>query len=856
MTRDDAGVLRVELRDAVEFDDAIRNRNYPRGGKYAWIFKKMIPCNSNSPTETTRHHIIPNNILEDAVLDYGISEPGITAAEAGKRRETLRASLQNFVNQESMRSIIESELDDNGQLKHQEDVGPFLHAAYSNNPNNLVRGPKAELRANDPGSKHDEEIGNLQTHEHQAAVNQFYDAPSTEKIDRFGNLPATIPVDWSIPPGEENYVANQPAGTTGRENSTLRGYQLSPTPPSVVTATVEIGVQNSRRRNHLRGMATQNFIKTGFELGTYSVLLVPRVLTAEGAQRSGVYVHTDGLHLDEIKWFEDMDWGRDRVLIPTLKTSSFAEDIDNGVQVMYVKHGPNDEVGHAYYMESNGQFSEAPSAGYDSAFAAFSKILESNGISKCVGDLRVEAADLIESNSASFLKVLSAENWIRKTNPDSANKLLFTAGLKRDAQGILRVEPDDAVEFDKAIREQNYPRGGKYARIFKKKIPCNPNSPTETTRHHIIPNNILEDRVRDYGISEPGITAAEVGKRRETLRASLQNFVNQESMRSIIESQLDDKGQLKHQADVGPFLHAAYSNNPNNLVRGPEAKLRANDPGSEHDKEIGNLQTHEHQAAVNQFYDAPSTEKIDRFGNLPATIPVDWSIPPGEENYVANQGSLDNRHGMMKDFNRKNHLRGMATQNFIKTGFEQGTYSVLLVPRVLTAEGAQRSGVYVHTDGLHLDEIKWFEDMDWGRDRVLIPTLKTSSFADWQDAEPCYPDATVTTVEQVSFREALKLMTVDIWCNMEYFLANRDEMEKDLGRKLPNLDLDDKDLLKQLEDELFYKQSVKIFGREEGDDEKSAVTFTDFRHLFFDGNERFGTARHGKHYVVFFHVTG
>ncbi|CAG0902787.1 unnamed protein product [Darwinula stevensoni] len=230
----------------------------------------------------------------------------------------------------------------------------------------------------------------------------------------------------------------------------------------------------------------------------------------------------------------------------------------------------------------------------------------------------------------------------------------------------------------------------------------------------------------------------------------------------------------------------------------------------------------------------------------------------------------------------RHHLRGITTQNFIKTGFEQGTYSVLLVPRVLTAEGAQRSGVYVHKDELHLDEIKWFEDMDWGRDRFLMPILKTSSYGhyvlhvglidtkyfesreqldslyskDWQDAEPCYPDATVTTIEQVSLREALKLMTVDIWCNMDYFLANRDEMEKDLARKLPNLDLDDKDLLKQLEDELFYIQSVKIFGREEGDDEKSTVTFTDFRHLFFDGNERFGTARHGKHYVVFFHVTG
>ncbi|CAG0905433.1 unnamed protein product, partial [Darwinula stevensoni] len=395
-----------------------------------------------------------------------------------------------------------------------------------------------------------------------------------------------------------------------------------------------------------------------------------------------------------------------------------------------------------------------------------------------------------------------------------------------------------------------------------------PSSPTEETLHHIIPNNKLEEAVLVHDTIRDGDTDAVAETRLEPLRANLENFVNQERMRTIIEGQLDAQGQLKQQKLVGTFLHAAISWNPNNLVRGPLPEFRANDPKSDIDKEIGNLQTQEHQDAVKQFDTAPSTEKLDRLAKFPATIPVDWHKPPGQQKYVATQVT--------------HHLRGMATQNFIKTCFEQGTYTVLLVPRVLTAEGAQRSGVYVHKDGLHLDEIKWFEDMDWGRDRVLMPTLKTSSYGDyvlhvglidtkyfesreqldslyskdWQDAEPCYPDATVTTVEQVSFREALKLMTVDIWCDMDYFLANRDEMEKDLGRKLPNLDLDDKDLLKQLEDELFYKQSVKIFGREEGDDEKSAVTFTDFRHLFFDGNERFGTARHGKHYVVFFHVTG
>ncbi|CAG0890702.1 unnamed protein product [Darwinula stevensoni] len=442
------------------------------------------------------------------------------------------------------------------------------------------------------------------------------------------------------------------------------------------------------------------------------------------------------------------------------------EDIDNGVQVMYVKHGPNDEVGHAYYMNSNGQFSEAPSVGYDSAFAAFSKILESNGISKSVSDLRVEAADRIESNSTSFLKVLSAENWIRKTKPDSANKLLFTAGLYRDADGVLRVEPGDAVALADAISKKNeHPRGGKFAKIFKFAIPRNiPDSPTEKSVLHIIPYNQRDAAVRVHDTRQATDTAAEAETRLEPLRAQLENFVNEEHMKTIIEGKIDDQGRLMHerqlmnQGDVGTFLHTAISYNPNNLARDFVWKFRG-------DKRLG-------------------------------------------ESSVEKEGACGPK------------LEGMG------------------------ARLKKNAGQEAHAES---GDTKYFESKE------QIDSLYSK---DWQDAEPCYPDATVTTIEQVSFREALKLMTVDIWCTMDYFLANRDEMEKDLGRKLPNLDLDDKDLLKQLEDELFHKQSVKIFGREEGDDEKSAVTFTDFRHLFFDGNERFGTARHGKHYVVFFHVTG
>ncbi len=83
------------------------------------------------------------------------------------------------------------------------------------------------------------------------------------------------------------------------------------------------------------------------------------------------------------------------------------------VQVMLVEHDPNGGIGHAYYMDGDGQFREAPSAGLDCAFAAMSAILQGRGISKSVDELRNEAADRMESNSASFERVVSAEGWIR-----------------------------------------------------------------------------------------------------------------------------------------------------------------------------------------------------------------------------------------------------------------------------------------------------------------------------------------------------------------------------------------------------------------------------------------------------------
>ena len=78
-----------------------------------------------------------------------------------------------------------------------------------------------------------------------------------------------------------------------------------------------------------------------------------------------------------------------------------------------------------------------------------------------------------------------------------------------------------------------------------------------------------------------------------------------------------------------------------------------------------------------------------------------------------------------------------------------------------------------------------------------------------------YPkDDPVTKVERISLAEALKFLTVTISSNMEYYLSNWDEMEKDLGRSLNNLDVNNEDLMQRLEAELFYNQAIKIFGED------------------------------------------
>ena len=91
--------------------------------------------------------------------------------------------------------------------------------------------------------------------------------------------------------------------------------------------------------------------------------------------------------------------------------------------------------------------------------------------------------------------------------------------------------------------------------------------------------------------------------------------------------------------------------------------------------------------------------------------------------------------------------------------------------------------------------------------------------------------------------------------NLEYYLANWEELEKDFGRSVEkNLERTEAEW-KQLSDELFYKLMFRIFGGpldiddEQGQDVKKFM-ITDF-HIFIDGGYFHASGRRGQFYILF-----
>lgn len=108
-------------------------------------------------------------------------------------------------------------------------------------------------------------------------------------------------------------------------------------------------------------------------------------------------------------------------------------------------------------------------------------------------------------------------------------------------------------------------------------------------------------------------------------------------------------------------------------------------------------------------------------------------------------------------------------------------------------------------------------------------------------------------------------MFIKFSCDMKYYLANKSEIDVDLGRQVDwnSFDPNDAMAVKKLEQELFYENMCKIFGRESDDDDRIEVDvkseqlyeksfmLSDFSIYAFDGNELHAIANRGDYYLLF-----
>lgn len=192
--------------------------------------------------------------------------------------------------------------------------------------------------------------------------------------------------------------------------------------------------------------------------------------------------------------------------------------------------------------------------------------------------------------------------------------------------------------------------------------------------------------------------------------------------------------------------------------------------------------------------------------------------------------------------------------------------------------------VFVNKEAQNPNELASFEDYNsyWEEARVLTQKLKVDSYGSWElgiavintkhfenrqtldrlffaqyEIEP-----EIKQYGKISIQEAIEMCQVEIGCNMDFYLQNPNEIEKDLNRSVDICSIKDNiEALKRLEDELFYNQMCSLFGDDvddfENDQDESSDKFNkvctvkEFAIFIRDGNSVFATGRRGDFYLLF-----
>jgi len=189
---------------------------------------------------------------------------------------------------------------------------------------------------------------------------------------------------------------------------------------------------------------------------------------------------------------------------------------------------------------------------------------------------------------------------------------------------------------------------------------------------------------------------------------------------------------------------------------------------------------------------------------------------------------------------------------------------------------------------------------NWMNNHCLTNKLKADNYGDWSltikmvntkffqsrddfdekvlcgDEKMDFPDK---SFQKISFRKALNLFDVDVWCNMDYYLEHRNELDVDLARHC-DLDVElkkDSESSIRLEEELLYKLLCKIFGEHHWkgvndlkighhiecneNTEKQSSSFDkdfyleEFYYLIADSQSLTATAKRGNYYLLFYYGT-
>ena len=219
----------------------------------------------------------------------------------------------------------------------------------------------------------------------------------------------------------------------------------------------------------------------------------------------------------------------------------------------------------------------------------------------------------------------------------------------------------------------------------------------------------------------------------------------------------------------------------------------------------------------------------------------------------------------------------------IKDKLEKGIYLLENIPRVMEMSGHE--GIFINRNAPNLDEMDSLENMNWPRDRIQTHKLKAKSYGDWgldigiintkhfenreKLDEMLILDLRLTSkipcqnIEQISFQKALEYLGVKVSTNMDFYLKNRNELEADLLRKVSDSDLKNQHIYNKINQELFYKQMIKLFDKDENgaaeDDLKTNVDNIFFEKAFFlkdfhkylNGNYMYASAKRRDYYLIF-----